>query len=296
MKTSFKILSGTMLMVSAILLVVACKKDSSSSNSSTDNNNAANMSANGAAADNAYDDPFYIAMQTGNDNGLASLLQQQKNGTATLGYGITGSYYCATVTLKPTNGSVFPDTVIVDFGNGCTSADSITRSGSITYIFSGKLSAIGTTISATFNNYKVNGYQLQGTYAISNTSPNLFTPQLTTTVTNGNITYPSDTSYSFSGTKTVALASGSLSNISTLVFNITGNYSISSSYGESLSANVTSALERKEICAYIDKGTISFKYTKGNTSVNGTLDYGNGTCDNSALITIGAFTKTIAIP
>jgi hypothetical protein len=299
MKTSLKILKvSAITLITTITLITACKKDSSSSSTPTTDNNgpAANLSANGATSDNAFDDAFNIAMQTGNDKGLDNLNRQQKSGAATLGYTVTGAYYCATVTVKPTAGTTFPDTLIVDFGTGCTSTDNITRSGSITYIFSGHLSVPGTTVSATFNNYVVNGYALTGAYSITNSTTNINSPSLTTAVTGGSITYPNDTSYSFSGSKTVTLVSGSISDISTLVFNITGGYSISDSYGESLTATVSTPLERKETCLFVDKGITSFKYTKGSASVNGTLDYGDGTCDNSALITIGSFTETVTIP
>lgn len=292
MKKSLKNLCAiAILLISLITLITACKKDSSPSSSATDNSNAANLSANGATSDNAFDDAFNVAVQTGNDKGLDNLMQM-KGGKGTLGFNVTGSYYCANVTVS---GTSFPDTVTVDFGSGCTSSDSITRSGSITYIFSGKLSTPGTTISATFNNYVVNGYKLAGTYSISNTST-LSSVSLTTAVTGGNITYPNDTSYSFSGNKTVAWISGTPSDRLSLVFNITGGYSISSSYGESLAATVTSPLVRNGTCPNIVQGVTSFKYTKGSLSVNGTLDYGNGTCDNTALITIGAFTKTVTLP
>jgi hypothetical protein len=292
MKTSSKIIAAaSVLFISCIILMTACKKDSSSTTPTTANNTAAasNLSANGATSDNAYDDAFNLAVQTGYDKNLDNLMQKRDGGT-TLGYN-----FCATVTAS---GTSFPVTVTVDFGAGCKSADSITRSGSITYVFSGKLSTPGTTISATFNNYVVNGYGLTGTYAISNTSVSALIPSFTTTVTNGSITYPNDTSYSFSGTKTVVVTSSdnTPSDISSLVFTATGGYSISSSYGESLTATVTTPLERKETCLYVDKGVTSFKYTKGSVSVNGTVDYGDGTCDNSALITIGSFTETVTIP
>ncbi|MBS1946485.1 MAG: hypothetical protein JST47_01850 [Bacteroidetes bacterium] len=300
MKTILKVFSGAVLLSSAILLVNACKKSNTSSPSSSDNGNAANMSANGATADNAYDDAFNIAVQTGYDKGVTSMLEQKQSGKTTLGFNTTGYGYCATVTVKPSSGTTapFPDTLIVDFGNGCTSADNIARSGSITYIFSGHLIVPQTTISATFNNYTVNGYKLNGTYAIKNTSTSLTSPSFTTTVTGGNIVFPNDTSYSFSGTKTVSVTSSdnNLLDASSLVFSITGNYSISSSYGANLAATVTSPLERKATCHYVDKGVVAFKYTSPSISVNGTLDYGNGTCDNSALVTIGSFTATITIP
>lgn len=291
MKTSLKnLFSIAIVLISTIILITACKKDSSSSTAATNNNAAAaSLSANGATADNAFDDAFGVALKTGNDNSLVTSIAQQKNGANVLGL-----YYCANVSLKTTAGS-FPDTLIVDFGAGCTSADSITRSGSITYIFSGKLSIPGNTIAATFNNYVVNNYKLSGTYSIKNTSTGL-TPSFTTGVTNGNITYPNDTSYSFSGSKTVVFVSGSPSDVTTLVFNITGGYSISSSYGESLTATVTTPLVREGSCKHVVQGVASFKYTKDNASVNGTLDYGNGTCDNLALITIGSFTETVTLP
>lgn len=292
MKTNFKNLPAILLLTSAVLmLMLSCKKDNnSSSSSSVSNSAAANMTTNAATADNAYNDAFGVALQTGNDNGLDIMMQ--RTGRSTVPVGIAGTYYCANVSIS---GTAFPVTVTVDFGTGCKSADSITRSGSITYVFSGRLSTPGTTISATFNNYVVNGHKLKGTYTIANTTTNISSPQLTTTVTNGNIVFPGDTAYSFSGTKTISVASGSIANVSNLVFNVTGNYKISSSYGDTLAATITTPLEKKVTCQYIDQGVVSFTYTKNTASVNGTLDYGSGTCDDQALVTIGAFTETITI-
>jgi len=291
MKTSLKILTVAIALSSAATLITACKKDSSSSGSNTNNNGAAsNMSANGATGDNAYDDAFNIALQTGYDKGLDNLMQKGNGGT-TLGYN-----FCANVSVS---GSTYPVTVTVDFGTGCnTSTDGIARSGSIVYVFSGKLSTTGTTISATFNNYKVNGYQLGGNYSIQNTTTNVLTPSFTSSVTNGSLIYPNDTSYTFSGTKTVTVSSSDgTTNISSLIFTAaSGNFTISNSFGESLTATITKPLVRKLSCGFRDSGTVSFKYTKGTASLNGTLDYGNGTCDDSALITIGAFTKTVTLP
>ncbi|HLK31112.1 MAG TPA: hypothetical protein VKT28_21210 [Puia sp.] len=291
MKTSFKILSGSILLASAITFITACKKDSSSSGSTTTDNNgaASNMSAKGAASDNAYDDVFNLAVQTGYDKNLDNLMQKRSGG-ATLGYG-----FCANVTVS---GSSFPITLKVDFGAGCTSNDGIQRSGSITYTFTGKLSTAGTTVSAQFDNYTVNGDTLSGTYSISNTTTNILSPTFTTTVTDGHIGYQNDTAYSFSGTKTAAVSSSTNTpgDVTSLIFTVTGNYSISNSFGESLTANVTTPLIKKVACAHIDTGVIAFTYTKGTASVSGTLDYGNGTCDANAVITIGSFTKNITLP
>ena len=176
MKTNLKNLPAILLLASAIfMLMMSCKKDNNSSatSSTVSNSAAANMSSNAATADNSYDDAFGVALQTGNDNGLDIMMQ--RTGHSTVPVGIAGTYYCANVSVS---GSTFPVTVTVDFGTGCKSADSITRSGSITYVFSGRLSTPGTTIAATFNNYMVNGHKLNGTYTIANTTTNINSPQL----------------------------------------------------------------------------------------------------------------------
>ena len=87
----------------------------------------------------------------------------------------------------------------------------------------------------------------------------------------------------------LTLASGTIPDISTFVFNVTGGYTISKrSTGSSLAVTVTTALEKKESCKYVDAGVAAFVYTKGSLSVAGTLNYGDGTCDNSAVVTICA--------
>jgi hypothetical protein len=41
---------------------------------------------------------------------------------------------------------------------------------------------------------------------------------------------------------------------------------------------------------------IGFTYTDGPLSLKGTLDYGTGTCDSTATITVGAVTKVVGLP
>jgi hypothetical protein len=291
--TIFKI--STALVISGVIFVTACKKDNNSSSGS-----AQTMTTNGATSDGAYNDVLNVALQAGSDKSIDAIMTQQKSGIQTNGVrtvnGING-YYCADLALLTTAGS-FPDTLIVDFGTGCsTSMDGVTRSGSITYIFSGKLSTPGTVISATFNNYTVAGYQLGGQYTLTNSTTGT-SLSLSSEVNDGTITYPNDSSYSFSGTKTVTLTSGSLTDISTFVFSVIGGYTISNAHtGETLTATVTTPLEKKQSCKYVDAGVVAFVYKKGTTlTVAGTLNYGDGTCDDSAVITIDAATKTITLP
>jgi len=295
--TILKTLSA--LVIAGVIFITSCKKDSNSSTTSGNNTSAQNLTTSGATSDDAYGDAFNVALQAGSDNNLNSITAESggvsTNSVRTVN-GING-YYCANVTLKTTAGT-FPDTLIVDFGTGCTSSgDGIARSGSITYIFSGKLGTTGTVISATFDNYTVNGYKLGGSYSITNTSP-IGGYSLTTQVQNGTITNPNDSSYSFYGTKTLSLNLPIDTTFLNNTFNITGGYTISNTNtGESLTATVNTPLLKKLSCQYIVSGVIGFAYTKGSAiSVNGTLDYGDGTCDNTAVVTIGTYVKTVTLP
>jgi hypothetical protein len=300
MKTGKTIFRATMITgtLAAILLLGSCKKSSSSSSSTSDNTNAASLSANGASTDNTFDDVLNVTIQTNQDKTLNSIIARQ-SGTTTNGVGtpvVLGSFYCATVTVTPADTSNFPKSILVDFGSGCTSQDGIARSGSITYILSERFRYPGAVITASFNNYKVNGYQLNGTYTLTNNS-SLAGVAYTTSVTDGSIIFPNDSSYSFAGTKTVTQTAGiGSTDLSTYVFSVTGNYTISNtSTGESLSAKVTTPLVKEETCPFIVSGKDSFTYSKGSLNVSGTLDYGSGTCDSTASVTIGSITNTVTL-
>src|SRR6516162_5679810 len=167
----FSLLSGL------ILLNSACQKDNNNTSSGGTNNDttAAQLSAATTLADNAYQDIFQTAVQTGYDNNIAYKTSQAGDGQVQVNttrsvetaFGVNG---CAVYTVSPNDNTTFPKTITVDFGSGCTDAVGVTRKGKITYIFSGKLINPGTTVSASFTNYSISGYQLQGTYSITNNS------------------------------------------------------------------------------------------------------------------------------
>ncbi|MDR3716977.1 MAG: hypothetical protein P4L51_29555 [Puia sp.] len=297
--------AGIAAVLSVAVIVTACSKSSSSnpgSSSGASSGDAASLSASAETADNAYNDAFNVVMQTGTSstNGGVSV-ESTKGNTSAYGTGSSTLSSCATVTVSPEDAITFPKTITVDFGSGCTSLLGYTRKGSITYTLSGPIFSPGTTISATFNNYSVNGYQLGGTYAITNNSTEAGL-NFTTVVTGGNVIFPDSTSstYTYSGTKTVVQTAG----IGTLTladdsYNVFGKHTYSSSVsGKSLvdSIDVNNPLVVGASCTHITKGIIDFVYTQGSSSLTGTFDYGTGACDADATVTIGAFTKAVVLP
>ena len=75
------------------------------------------------------------------------------------------------------------------------------------------------------------------------------------------------------------------------VYSITGSASGKSAKGNNFSATITSALIVKLTCKNIVKGT--FDFDPGTGKPVRTVDYGDGTCDDVATVTIGSKTYTV---
>ncbi|MBS1600072.1 MAG: hypothetical protein JST75_17735 [Bacteroidetes bacterium] len=292
----------TVFIVTA-LISTGCKKDNSSSNNNgggTDDSTAGTMSGSSAIADNAYYDVLQTALEGGSDNNIAYMASQASRGTVETngvhnGVSVNGvtSLTCAIYTMSPADNTTFPKTLVVDFGSGCTSADGVTRKGKITYTISGKVLNPGTTITATFQNYSVFDYQLEGTYSITNTST-INGISFTTKVTGGKITFPNTYWYTYSGDKTIKMTAGmsTPSDPTDDVYSIEGSNSFASAAGNTLDVTITTILSKAYTCHNIGSGVISFTYNK---KINGTLDFGSGTCDNQATITVGNWVKQVTL-
>jgi hypothetical protein len=284
------------LMAMIIVFSTACQKDNNNNaptGSTSSDTSAAQLSAATTLADNAYDDIFQIAVQTGYDNNIAYKSGQAGDGqiqvnttrSVETSFGVNG---CAVYTVTPNDNTTFPKTIIVDFGSGCTDAVGVTRKGKITYIFSGKLITPGTTVSASFTNYSISGYQLQGTYSITNNSSLANGIAFTTKVTGGTIVLPDQRSFSYEGNKSVTQTAGITTTMDSSddVYAITGTNTFSTT-GIILVNNITKALSKAYTCKFIGSGTISFTY---NNSTKGTLDFGSGTCDGDVVIKVNTYT------
>lgn len=269
-----------LLSLATALVFVACKKDKSSSDSA-EQNEALALSAASSNSESLYDDAFDLVLQDGESNNVAGREYYSARVSS-----------CAVVTLTPADLNTYPKTMSLDFGSGCTSSNGVTRKGKITATMSGRIRTAGTTISLSFENFYINGYKLEGTYTITNNGGTGL--NFTTQVTNGKVTYPDATTwYSYSGTHTLAQTAGS----STVTFaddnfSVTGNNTAASSAGKSLTVNIITPLVKNAGCLNISSGVEQFKYGV----ISGSLDFGNGTCDNQALLTVGPSSQTITLP
>lgn len=185
---------------------------------------------------------------------------------------------CAIVTVDNLTPGVFPKVITIDFGTGCTT-NNITRKGKLKITLSGYVSTPNATMKIERENYYVNGFKAEGTIVYVNETTTLSTPQWSRTVTNGKLTNLEGKVFLNSGTHTVKQTEG-VSTPLIITDNtyeiIRGSHTISKENGPSLTLTVTEPIVKKYDCNYVSKG----KLTLNGILLNGSIDFGNGDCDN----------------
>lgn len=199
---------------------------------------------------------------------------------------------CATITLDTT---VMPRVLTIDYGPvNCLCNDGKYRRGMIIVTFNGRWRRPGTVVTHTFQNYYVNDNHVQGTKIMTNQG-----------FVNGNMTF----SHVNNGSVTFAQNGESLTwqseKIHTWiegfgtprwrddVFLITGFSNASHSNGRNVTRQIIQPLRREMNCRYFVSGTVKINPSNAPERL---LDFGDGTCDNQATITIGDQVIVITLP
>ena len=263
------------LLIGLAVMLHSCKKDKEEKTNNTQTE-AVELSVANNIAETMYDDVFNVVLLDGQANNVA-------------GRGNS----CATVTLNNSDPDTYPKIMTLDFGSGCTGFDGLTRKGKIIATLSGRIRTAGTSITISFDNYSVNDFKLEGEFSITNNSGNNGL-SFTTQTTNGKLTYPGGTLfYTHSGNHTLTQTAGAgTPSFLDDSFSLTGSGTTTSSLGNSLTVNITTALVKKATCANVVSGVEQFTYN----NINGALDFGDGSCDNQALLTIGSYHQTVTLP
>jgi hypothetical protein len=201
---------------------------------------------------------------------------------------------CFTVRVTPMEKGVFPKTVVIDFGAGCEVRGHL-RKGKIITVYSGKMHVPGSQAVTTFENFSIDSFAIEGKHTLINsTAPGGNQRSFTVQVENGKITNTNNGNWckwDALRVHTQVEGNGSPFFPRDDVFSITGNRKVACSDGKSWTSEITEPLIRKFTCRWIVKGIVKI-------SLNGTLasiDFGDGTCDNTATITRGDQSRTITL-
>ena len=283
MKT--KIVSGIAIVM--LSFFISCD----STNDGNDNNptlTAKDIAVN-SKIDVAIDDVVYIV----EDQYTAQ--QSISNRSSTASKSILPT--CATFTTVLVDGTW---TRTIDFGSaGCTLPNGNVLKGKIIISFSNDFTSKSRTLSYRFVDFYHNGKLLQGNKSITYESKStelLATehPVMTFTV-DMKITFDDGKVYSRTGTTVKETVEGNETplNWEDNVFLVTGNSATSLANGDTVTTVITTPLRYITSCKlpFPVSGIVSI--TK-NTSV-GTLDFGDGKCDNLATLTIDGVTKDIIL-
>lgn len=201
---------------------------------------------------------------------------------------------CATV-IRDTTSS--PKMVTIDFGTtNCTGNDGRVRRGKIIATYTGAYRDAGTVINITYDNYFVNDAQVSGSRTITNTgTDSLGFPQFDVQASiqidlpNGGGTISRNSS------RTRSWIAGSATSIRTDdVYSITGTASGINASGNAYNVLVIEPLIRNLACRrHFTQGIVQIDVA-GRSSRR--LDYGNGICDDAAVLTVNGRTRTINLP
>lgn len=296
MKTNPLILKSTWaLLLFSALFFTACKKDRTAAKEeevATIESTISNSEAE-AVYEDVFDNTMGIGAETGEDLGITGgigIYGRMEAGSYT---GRLDSIRCFTITVVPQQQGVFPKTVTINFGNGCLGRDGKFRKGKIITVFTGPMRAAGSKATTTFEGYKVDSVAVAGTHEVTNNSSSN-NKIFTTKVIEGKLTWNSGRWVKWSSIRTVAQLEGNGTPYWPVddVFAITGGGRGENSAGNSWAHEVMEPLIKKFTCRWISKGILRIRFN----NTNGVLNFGNGECDNKAVLTVNGNTRIITLP
>jgi hypothetical protein len=199
---------------------------------------------------------------------------------------------CATITHDSIS---IPHTITVDFGStNCLCGDNRLRRGKIICSYTGQYRDSGSVRSTTFDNYFVNNNQILGTKTVTNMGHNgqgqsYFTINVAAQIIKANnagtITWNSNRTRTWIAGESTAIKLDD-------EYSITGSGSGTKANGNTYTVTITTPLIKALNCNWIKQGVMDI--TPSNKPVR-SINFGTGTCDNQAVVTINGTNYNITL-
>lgn len=203
-------------------------------------------------------------------------------------------FVCATFTL--TGGSTkTAGSITINFGDGagCKDKNGNTRKGKIKVTWSnGPAANVGFTTVTTFEDYSINDIKLEGTRTITKLqSSNITSLKYSAVLEAGKATWPDSTFITRTSNFTAEF------NSTNTTTTLTGNASGSNRKEKEYTMEITEAIIFKGECIASDGIFMAVdgikKFISGGREL--IVDYGDGTCDRSVTLTLGAASRTVSL-
>ncbi|HSC53133.1 MAG TPA: hypothetical protein VLC98_05935 [Phnomibacter sp.] len=202
---------------------------------------------------------------------------------------------CFSITITPVEPSAFPKTVTINYGTGCKGRDGRVRIGKIITVYSKPLILPGAEAVTQFDGYYVDSVKVEGKLTIQNgtTSSEL---KIIRKVENGKLTKTNGAYIKWDALHTTTMVGGMNTPLNPRddEWSITGGARGELVFGTrnlTWSREITEPLHKAVACHWIDKGIVKIQHNNHQAL----LDFGNGTCENKATITINGVTKEITL-
>ena len=278
-----------LVLIVVAITVSSCKKDEkeiiildSSTVSSNDN----------SAAESLFSDMKRVVEEAADDEG-----QSGKKSGYTFGA-------CATVTTVPawTATTSWPKVMTIDFGTtNCAGSYGVLRRGQLIVTLTDRFRNAGSVLTVEPQNYYVNDAKIEGTKTLTNNGYNANNNlEYGVDVSNASVTFVDNSVITWESTRTTEWIEGDSTNLFTHgisgicddVYLVTGSGSGVNRDGLSYSVNITSPLRKEVCCRWLVSGSLDI--SPQGLAVR-SVDYGAGTCDRYATVTISGNVYNIAM-
>jgi hypothetical protein len=290
-----------------LLIISSCTKETSQSGTDAQEEDVSKAAGESdAEAETTFNEFFDDALGASNEVGVAG---------SGVFYGrpdtLTPTARCFTITKTYPNGPPFPVIIVLDFGTtGCTGPDGRVRKGKIITEYTNRLIYPGAMATTTFDRFSVDGIHVEGIHKISNISdvpvpPATIARKFKVQVINGKLTKPDGNYIEWNSSRIITQVEG----LTTPdyprddAFKIEGSANGLVKRGNLLvrwESAITEPLLRRLTCRWIVKGRIRTVRANlpdpNNSRWVAILDFGAGTCDNQAILTINGISRQITLP
>ncbi len=288
MKTQKLKLVVAIVAIAFTTITSSCKKDKKNEPEEKDTDTEA--AADQSFASSTVNDLTNIADEAGTNSSLSSFKLAQSNGLL--------ASLCATVTL---DSSAAPSrTITVNFGTtNCTCSDGRNRRGSLIITFTGHYRDSGSVKTITPVNYFVNDNQITGTKTITNNGHNAANHLVYSIYANIQVIKANGAgTIMWQSTRQREWLLGEATPFNWLddKYSVTGNASGATANGNAFTSIITTALIKDMTCSANRKHFVSgvITHTPSGKATR-TIDFGNGTCDDQATVTINGNTYNITL-
>lgn len=175
-------------------------------------------------------------------------------------------------------------TVTIDFGDSCVGVDGVERSGKIIVTYTELRRTAGAVFTTTFEDFFVNGHQIEGTRTLTNVTQDPSTERsFNVVIEGGKITFSDGSTRTYEADKTRTWAINSSQEVT---LTVTGSSSGTNRNSQEVSMQITEPIVFKLSCRRVG-AVVAVQGVRELTrdEVTVTLDYGDGTCDNEVTIT-----------